>query len=151
MRPASTSMSVVLPAPEEPMRAVRMPGWNAPLQPRRSCRSLTPSTVVGRGPTFSGSVVSMAYTLADIWNSSTRTGQCWQAQQPATRFGERSHGLHACCNWGFKLTDGTALASSNSQQQGLGKGQSSAHTNPADGVTPSFLAEQNSRFFPPLF
>ena len=59
-------MRVVLPAPEEPTRAVRMPGWKAPLQSFSSCSMVTPPTSAGLGPIFSGSVVSMACNTLQI-------------------------------------------------------------------------------------
>ena len=44
LRPARTSMRVVFPAPDTPTRAVRMPGWKAPLTSFSSCSmSLPPS------------------------------------------------------------------------------------------------------------
>lgn len=58
--PASTSMSVVFPAPELPTRAVKTPGWKAPLQSPSRRSMVTPSTTAARGPTFSGSVVFTA-------------------------------------------------------------------------------------------
>lgn len=48
VRPASTFMSVVLPAPELPMSAVKTPGRNAPLQPDSSCSMLVPPTSTTR-------------------------------------------------------------------------------------------------------
>ena len=59
-RPANTSMSVVLPAPEDPTRAVRMPGLKTPLQSFSRRSMVTPSIWAALGPIFSGSVVSMA-------------------------------------------------------------------------------------------
>lgn len=51
-------MRVVLPAPEDPTSAVRMPGWNVPLQSFSSCSILRPPTSTVRGPALSGSVDS---------------------------------------------------------------------------------------------
>lgn len=56
LRPASTSMSVVLPAPLLPTSAVRMPGLKLPLQWFNSCSMFLPSTTAAFGPSFSGSV-----------------------------------------------------------------------------------------------
>jgi len=42
LRPARTSMNVVLPAPLAPMRAVKTPGWKAPVMPFSSSSSLGP-------------------------------------------------------------------------------------------------------------
>ncbi len=58
LRPASTSISVVLPAPELPTRAVKMPGRNAPLTSFSSCSIFLPPKSAARGPSFSGSVLT---------------------------------------------------------------------------------------------
>ena len=63
LRPQSTSMRVVFPAPELPTRAVRTPGWNAPLHSQSRQSIVTPSTRAALGPTFSGSVLFRAYRI----------------------------------------------------------------------------------------
>lgn len=58
--PHSTFMRVVFPAPELPTRAVRTPGWNAPLQLHRRRNIVVPFTSAACGPAFSGSVLLSA-------------------------------------------------------------------------------------------
>jgi len=82
LRPAMTSMSVVLPAPDEPTSAVSTPGRNAPLHARSSCSIGRPSTATARGVFSSscrqehgGSGLGIRWGLGLVQVSGTSTDQ----------------------------------------------------------------------------
>ena len=94
LRPARTSIRVVLPAPELPTRAVRMPGRKMPEQSLSSCSMVVPSTSAALGPCFSGSVVSMACISTGVSTAAGDVVACWLKARALPRCAA-TEGLHA--------------------------------------------------------